>query len=98
MSERYITARCLPDKAIDVIDEAGARVRLRTMSKPPDLKDIDEDIEKLNKEKEDAVANQDFEKAAACATRLTSCARRKRPSLVNGAKRVARQTASSTKK
>ncbi len=64
MSERYITARCLPDKAIDVIDEAGARVRLRTMSKPPDLKDIDEDIEKLNKEKEDAVANQDFEKAA----------------------------------
>ncbi len=64
MSERYISARCLPDKAIDVIDEAGARVRLRTMSKPPDLKDIDEEIEKLNKEKEDAVANQDFEKAA----------------------------------
>jgi ATP-dependent Clp protease ATP-binding subunit ClpC len=62
MSERYITARCLPDKAIDVIDEAGARVRLRTMSKPPDLKDIDDDVERLNKEKEDAVANQDFEK------------------------------------
>ncbi len=65
MSERYITARCLPDKAIDVIDEAGARVRLRTMSKPPDLKELDDDIERLNKEKEDAVANQDFEKAAA---------------------------------
>ncbi len=65
MSERYITARCLPDKAIDVIDEAGARVRLRTMSKPPDLKELDDDIEKLNKDKEDAVANQDFEKAAA---------------------------------
>ena len=64
MSERYITARCLPDKAIDVIDEAGARIRLRNMSKPPDLKEIDEDIEKLNKDKEDAVANQDFEKAA----------------------------------
>lgn len=64
MSERYITARCLPDKAIDVIDEAGARVRLRTMTRPPDLKEIDEDVEKLNKEKEDAVANQDFEKAA----------------------------------
>ena len=64
MSERYITARCLPDKAIDVIDEAGARVRLRTMSKPPDLKDIDDEVERLNKEKEDAVANQDFEKAA----------------------------------
>lgn len=64
MSERYITARCLPDKAIDVIDEAGARIRLRNMSKPPNLKEIDDDIEKLNKEKEDAVANQDFEKAA----------------------------------
>lgn len=65
MSERYITARCLPDKAIDVIDEAGARIRLRNMSKPPNLKELDEDIEKLNKDKEDAVANQDFEKAAA---------------------------------
>ncbi|WP_164102650.1 ATP-dependent Clp protease ATP-binding subunit [Candidatus Laterigemmans baculatus] len=64
MSERYITARCLPDKAIDVIDEAGARIRLRTMSRPPDLKEIDEEVEQLNKDKEDAVANQDFEKAA----------------------------------
>jgi ATP-dependent Clp protease ATP-binding subunit ClpC len=64
MSERYITARCLPDKAIDVIDEAGARIRLRTMSRPPDLKEIDEQVEQLNKDKEDAVANQDFEKAA----------------------------------
>ncbi|MBX3423626.1 MAG: ATP-dependent Clp protease ATP-binding subunit [Pirellulaceae bacterium] len=64
MSERYITARCLPDKAIDVIDEAGARIRLRNMSKPPDLKELDADIEKLNREKEEAVANQDFEKAA----------------------------------
>ena len=63
-SSRYITGRCLPDKAIDVIDEAGARVRLRTMTRPPDLKEIDEDIDRLNKEKEDAVANQDFEKAA----------------------------------
>jgi ATP-dependent Clp protease ATP-binding subunit ClpC len=65
MSERYITARCLPDKAIDVIDEAGARVRLRAMTRPPDLKDIDDQVEQLNKEKEEAVANQDFEKAAA---------------------------------
>ncbi len=64
MSERYITGRCLPDKAIDVIDEAGARVRLRAMTRPPDLKDIDEQIERLNKDKEEAVANQDFEKAA----------------------------------
>ena len=65
MSERYITGRCLPDKAIDVIDEAGARVRLRTMTRPPDLKEIDDDVERLNKEKEEAVASQDFEKAAA---------------------------------
>ena len=65
MSDRYITARCLPDKAIDVIDEAGARVRLRSMTKPPDLKEIDDEVERLNKEKEEAVANQDFEKAAA---------------------------------
>ena len=64
MSERYITGRCLPDKAIDVIDEAGARVRLRAMTRPPDLKEIDEEIETLNKSKEEAVANQDFEKAA----------------------------------
>ena len=63
-SERYITARCLPDKAIDVIDEAGARVRLRAMTRPPDLKEIDDEIEGLNKAKEEAVANQDFEKAA----------------------------------
>ena len=64
MSDRYITARCLPDKSIDVIDEAGARVRLKTMTRPPDLKEIDEEIERLNKEKDDAVADQDFEKAA----------------------------------
>ena len=64
MSERYITARCLPDKAIDVIDEAGARVRLRTMSRPPDLKELDDEVERLNNEKDIAVANQDFEKAA----------------------------------
>ncbi|MEO2021403.1 MAG: ATP-dependent Clp protease ATP-binding subunit [Pirellulaceae bacterium] len=65
MSERYITARCLPDKAIDVIDESGARVRLRSMTRPPDLKEIDDEVTQLNKEKEEAVANQDFEKAAA---------------------------------
>ena len=65
LSSRYITARCLPDKAIDVIDESGARVRLRAMTRPPDLKEIDEEVERLNKEKEEAVANQDFEKAAA---------------------------------
>ncbi len=64
LSDRYITGRCLPDKAIDVIDEAGARVRLKSMSKPPNLKEIDDEVEGLNRQKEEAVANQDFEQAA----------------------------------
>jgi ATP-dependent Clp protease ATP-binding subunit ClpC len=64
LSDRYISSRCLPDKAIDVIDEAGARVRLKAMTRPPDLKEIDSQIEKLNQDKEAAVAEQDFEKAA----------------------------------
>src|SRR6202008_1831641 len=45
LSDRYITGRCLPDKAIDVIDEAGARVRLKAMTRPPNLKELDEQIE-----------------------------------------------------
>src|ERR1022692_970426 len=64
LSDRYITGRCLPDKAIDVIDEAGARVRLKAMTRPPDLKELDSQVEQLNQEKESAVAEQDFEKAA----------------------------------
>src|SRR5215217_7923179 len=65
LSDRYITGRCLPDKAIDVVDEAGARVRLKAMTRPPDLKELDDQIERLNQDKEEAVANQDFELAAA---------------------------------
>src|SRR5271169_6192705 len=64
LSSRYITGRCLPDMAIDVIDEAGARIRLKSMVRPPDLKELEEEIERLNVAKEEAVANQDFEKAA----------------------------------
>jgi ATP-dependent Clp protease ATP-binding subunit ClpC len=64
LSDRYISGRCLPDKAIDVIDEAGARVRLKAMTRPPDLKELDSQVEQLNQEKESAVAEQDFEKAA----------------------------------
>jgi len=64
LSTRYITARCLPDKAIDVIDEAGARVRLKSMSKPPNLADIEAKIEKLSIEKDEAVRNADYERAA----------------------------------
>src|SRR5271169_5284205 len=65
LSDRYISGRCLPDKAIDVIDESGARVRLKAMTRSPDLKDLDAQIERLNQDKEEAVANQDFERAAA---------------------------------
>ncbi len=65
LSTRYITGRCLPDKAIDVIDEAGARVRLKNMTPPPDLTQIEEKIEKLQAEKDEAVKNADYERAAA---------------------------------
>jgi len=64
MSNRYISARCLPDKAIDVIDEAGARVRLKSMVRPPDLKELEQEIQRLNTAKEESVAEQKFEKAA----------------------------------
>jgi len=64
LSTRYITGRFLPDKAIDVIDEAGARVRIKSMTAPPDLREMDSEITRLNKEKEEAVAGQDFERAA----------------------------------
>ena len=63
-SGRYITGRVQPDKSIDVIDEAGARVRIRSMSKPPNLAEIEADIERLTIEKDDAVKNADYEKAA----------------------------------
>lgn len=63
-SIRYISGRFLPDKAIDVIDEAGSRVRLRNSTRPPDLKEIEQAVDALNKEKEEAVAQQDFERAA----------------------------------
>jgi len=64
LSTRYISDRCLPDKAIDVIDEAGARVRLKSMTKPPNLAEIEEQIERLSIEKDEAVKNADYERAA----------------------------------
>ena len=64
LSIKYITARFLPDKAIDVLDEAGARLRLRTMKPPPDLSDLEKRIEELERAKEAAVGDQDFEAAA----------------------------------
>jgi ATP-dependent Clp protease ATP-binding subunit ClpC len=65
LSTRYVTGRCLPDKAIDVIDEAGARVRLKNMTPPPDLTEIETKIERLQREKDEAVKNADYERAAA---------------------------------
>jgi ATP-dependent Clp protease ATP-binding subunit ClpC len=64
LSDRYITGRFLPDKAIDLIDEAGARARLSVMTAPPDVKHIEEKMETVKKEKEQSVKNQDFERAA----------------------------------
>ncbi len=64
LSDRYITDRFLPDKAIDLVDEASSRVRLRAFTAPPNLKDLEKRIEEIQKEKEAAVNNQEFEKAA----------------------------------
>jgi len=65
LSTRYISGRCLPDKAIDVIDEAGARVRLKNMTPPPNLAEYEAKIEKLQEEKDEAVRSADYERAAA---------------------------------
>ena len=64
LSTRYISGRFLPDKAIDVMDEAGARVRMAATTKPPNLKDLENELQRLNEEKEAAVVSQDFERAA----------------------------------
>ncbi|MGI6451094.1 MAG: ATP-dependent Clp protease ATP-binding subunit [Desulfitobacteriia bacterium] len=64
LSDRYISDRFLPDKAIDLVDEAASRVRLHSFTAPPDLKKLEEEVENLKKEKEEAVKRQDFEKAA----------------------------------
>ena len=64
MSDQYIMARFLPDKAIDLIDEAGSKAKLSTMIMPKDLKDMEAKIEEYRVEKEEAVKNQNFEKAA----------------------------------
>jgi ATP-dependent Clp protease ATP-binding subunit ClpC len=64
LSGRYIPGRVQPDKSIDVLDEAGARLRLKTMAKPPDLADLEARIERLSVEKDEAVKGADYEKAA----------------------------------
>jgi ATP-dependent Clp protease ATP-binding subunit ClpC len=64
LADRYISDRFLPDKAIDLIDEAGSRMRIRRMTAPPDLREFDERISEVRREKESAIDAQDFEKAA----------------------------------
>jgi ATP-dependent Clp protease ATP-binding subunit ClpC len=65
MSDRYITDRYLPDKAIDVMDEAGSRARIGTMTRPPEVKELEANIEGIKTQKERAIKDQDFEGAAA---------------------------------
>jgi ATP-dependent Clp protease ATP-binding subunit ClpC len=64
LADRYISDRFLPDKAIDLIDEAGARMRIRRMTAPPDLREFDEKIAQVRRDKESAIDAQDFERAA----------------------------------
>jgi len=65
LSDRYITARYLPDKAIDVMDEAGSRARIKTMTRPPEIKELELKIDEIKEKKEEAIKEQDFERAAA---------------------------------
>ncbi len=71
LSARYI-ARVQPDKAIDVMDEAGARVRLKSMTKPPDLTELENELERLSSEKDEAVKNADYERAAQVRDKIDS--------------------------
>ena len=64
LADRYISDRFLPDKAIDLVDEAGARLRIRRMTAPPELRELDEKIAEVRRDKEAAIDDQDFEKAA----------------------------------
>lgn len=64
LSDRYISDRFLPDKAIDLMDEAASRVRLKLYTAPPDIKELEESVERIRKEKEQAITHQNFERAA----------------------------------
>ncbi len=78
LSNRYISGRVQPDKAIDVIDEAGARVHLRSMTKPPDLAEVEREIERLTVEKDESVRNADYERAAQLRDSIESCKMKKK--------------------
>src|ERR687886_267876 len=78
LADRYIQDRHLPDKAIDLIDEAASRMRIRSMSAPPRYRELEEEIEKVRKDKEDAIENQEFEKAASLRDKERKLTQKKR--------------------
>ena len=78
LADRYIHDRHLPDKAIDLTDEAGSRVRIRTMSAPPRYRELEEEIETVRADKEAAIEAQEFEKAASPATRKRKLSQKKK--------------------
>src|ERR687890_630156 len=78
LADRYIQDRHLPDKAIDLIDEAASRMRIRTMTAPPRYRELEEEIEKVRKDKEDAIENQEFEKAASLRDKERKLSQKKR--------------------
>ncbi len=78
LADRYIQDRHLPDKAIDLVDEAGSRMRIRSMSAPPRYRELEDEIEKVRKDKEDAIENQEFEKAASLRDKERKLTQKKR--------------------
>ncbi len=92
LADRYISDRFLPDKAIDLIDEAGSKVRLRSYTTPPNLKELEVKLEEIRKEKDAAVQSQEFEKAASLRDTEQSFAKnwkkRKRLGKKNKAKKI----------
>src|SRR5476651_2438989 len=78
LSSRYIQDRHLPDKAIDLIDEAASRMRIKTMSAPPRYRELEEEIENVRKDKEDAIESQEFEKAASLRDKERKLTQKKR--------------------
>src|SRR5207253_10533655 len=78
LADRYIQDRHLPDKAIDLIDEAGSRMRIRSMSAPPRYRELEDEIEKVRKDKEDSIENQEFEKAASLRDKERKLTQKKR--------------------
>src|SRR5213075_1575960 len=78
LADRYIQDRHLPDKAIDLIDEAGSRLRIRSMSAPPRYRELEEEIEKVRKDKEASIEAQEFEKAASLRDKERKLTQKKR--------------------